>query len=80
MENLHPDLFEGIEINAALQLQGRWVSKKKFEYNNIAIDISMLDPEGTIKIDTLMDKDSCKRIPVVEIINGYLMVRLRREL
>ena len=60
--------------------KSEWLPKTKYEYVNIAIDLTMHDPNGTLDIATVQDKDSCKRIPQVKIVDGFLVVALRRDI
>jgi hypothetical protein len=76
----HPENYKGIVKFARTILKKSWEAKQKYEYVNIAIDLTELDPQGTLQIVTKMDKDSCKQIPQVKIVDGHLIMAVRREI
>ena len=76
----HPESYMGETLVSQIKpKRDSWQVAQKYEYNNVAIDIRQLDQDGTLEVVTLMDKDSCKRIPQVKIVDGQLIVALRRE-
>ena len=76
-----PSAYTGPSYEVDLVLKSPyWQAKQKYEYMNVAINITQLDPHGTTEIVTVMDKDSCKRIPQIKLTDGHLIVALRRQL
>jgi len=77
----HPDEYVGEQIQTKMTLKrNSWQTAQKYEYMNVALDLKSLDQDGTLEVVTVMDKDSCKRIPQVKIVDGQLIVALRREM
>ncbi len=77
----HPENYLGESIVSQIKpKRDSWQVAQKYEYNNVAVDLRQLDQDGTLDVVTVMDKDSCKRIPQVRIVDGQLIVALRREI
>jgi hypothetical protein len=76
----HPENYSGEVIGTQLKTKrDSWKIGQKFEYNNVSIDLRQLDQDGTLEVVSVMDKDSCKRIPQVQMVDGHLIIALRRE-
>jgi len=75
-----PNLYAADIGVSETRFKGPWEYKAKYKYNNLAIDLRMHDLDGTLQVSTIVDKDSCKHIPQVKIVNGFLIVTLRKEI
>lgn len=80
MESLDsPENFNGHVGISETRIKSNWERKNTYEYAKFAIDMRMHDPEGSLEVVSLMDRDTCKKIPQVRVVDGFLVIALRRE-
>ena len=78
--NVNTEEFLGPEYPFLGQMKtNEWEQKRKYEENVVLIDIRSLDMDGTLEITKTMDRSLCKSLPDVEIIDGYLVIKIKRE-
>ena len=56
-----------------------WDQKRKYEENGVLVDLRALDLDGTLEVTKSMDRSLCKAIPDVDIIDGCLVLKIKRE-
>jgi hypothetical protein len=78
---IDPELFTGPKLKLAGQLrQLSWREKKTYEYNDMAIDLRLLDPCGTLELNKERNKRQNTIEPQVAIVDGYLLINFKREM
>jgi len=72
------DLDKQVPISGAL-LSKRWTKGTKYQQNELIIDLRKIDPDGTLDLVKYLDRDTNKFTPIVEMISGCLIVKIRKD-
>lgn len=80
ISHLDESEFNGPNLPFKGQLKyNAWIQKTKYEENVVKINIRSLDPDGTLRVCKEMDRSLCKEVPEVDIIDGFVVIKIKRE-
>lgn len=79
-ETFNEDDFLGPEIPFQGKLKfNEWEKKKVYEENVLMLNIRAIDVDGTLEICKYQDRSLCKSVPEVDIVDGFIVIKVRRE-
>jgi len=58
----------------------KWEQKNNFEYLDVCIDLRAYDPDGTLKLDSRVNRKYNKLEPMFVFNKGKLYLRLKRDI
>jgi hypothetical protein len=72
------DVSKQVPVSAAL-LHKHWTHGNRYQQNDLIIDLRKLDPDGTLDLVKYLDRDTNKFTPIVEMVSGCLIVKVRKD-
>jgi hypothetical protein len=80
-EDINPHVYVGEEFKTNIKTKvERWEDKKDYQYNEVMVDLRILDPEGTLKLETFMNSNNNRQELCVALQHGVLYLKVKREI